>query len=285
MYELSETNLYPCWHYGAGLSTSAATSISREVRYELYLDHQSLGYVIASPHHLDELGLGYCLSEGYIQSSDEVATIDVDAESHRITLRRTSIHTTMRQRRSSSSIIDTNTTSASIIGTAPQSSLIVDAAPTSSSIIDAVPKSSSHWTVTAKEICSYGTLLDSITKAHHTSHGVHEGAIVKSGHVLAYAEDVGRHNVLDRLLGITAKKHIDTTDTLLIFSGRVPDSVIRKVHRIGCPILCSRAMPTELGITLADAYGITLVNKLRPTEFLVFAHPERIIADTHLTNN
>ncbi|MBD8975453.1 formate dehydrogenase accessory sulfurtransferase FdhD, partial [Veillonella magna] len=49
--------------------------------------------------------------------------------------------------------------------------------------------------------------------------------------------------------------------------------------------LCSRAMPTELGITLADAYGITLVNKLRPTEFLVFAHPERIIADTQLINS
>lgn len=275
MYELSETNIYPCWHYDAGLSTSAATSISREVRYELYLDYQSLGHVIASPHHLDELGLGHCLAEGYAHSPDEIAAIDIDTESHRITLRRTSIHTAMMQHRSSSSIVDTTATSSSIIGTAPQSS----------SIIGAAPKSSPHWTVTAKEICSYGTLLDSITKAHHISHGVHEGAIVKAGRVVAYAEDVGRHNVLDRLLGIVAKKHIDTTDTLLIFSGRVPDSVIRKVHRIGCPILCSRAMPTELGITLADAYGITLVNKLRPTEFLVFAHPERIIADTQLIHS
>ena len=275
MYELSETNIYPCWHYGAGLSTSASTSISREVRYEFYLDHQSLGHVIASPHNLDELGLGYCLAEGYIQSPDEVAAIDVDATSHRITLHRTSIHTAMMQHRDSSSIVDTTANSSSSSGTTLRSA----------SSIDATPKSSPHWSVTAEEICSYGTLLDSITKAHHISHGVHEGAIVKSGRVLAYAEDVGRHNVLDRLLGIVAKKHIDTTDTLLIFSGRVPDSVIRKVHRIGCPILCSRAMPTELGITLADAYGITLVNKLRPTEFLVFAHPERIIADTQLINS
>lgn len=275
MYELSETNIYPCWHYDAGLSTSAATSISREVRYELYLDHQSLGHVIASPHHLDELGLGYCLAEGYIQSPDEVAAIDVDATSHRITLRRTSIATATMQRRNSSSIVDTTAKSVSIGSTTLRSA----------SIIDTTHKSSPHWSVTSEEICSYGTLLDSITKAHHTSHGVHEGAIVKAGRVLAYAEDVGRHNVLDRLLGITAKQHIDTMNTLLIFSGRVPDSVIRKVHRLGCPILCSRAMPTELGITLAETYGITLVNKLRPTEFLVFAHPERITDDTHLTNN
>lgn len=275
MYELSETNIYPCWHYDAGLSTSAVTSISREVRYELYLDHQSLGHVIASPHHLDELGLGYCLAEGYIQSPDEVAAIDVDVTSHRITLRRASIHTATMQRRNSSSIVDTTAMSVSIGSTTLQSA----------SSLNATTKSSPHWSVTSEEICSYGTLLDSITKAHHISHGVHEGAIVKAGRVLAYAEDVGRHNVLDRLLGIVAKKHIDTTDTLLIFSGRVPDSVIRKVHRIGCPILCSRAMPTELGITLADAYGITLVNKLRPTEFLVFAHPERIIADTQLIHS
>lgn len=275
MYELSETNIYPCWHYDAGLSTSAATSISREVRYELYLDHQSLGHVIASPHNLDELGLGYCLAEGYIQSPDEVAAIDVDATSHRITLRRTSIHTATMQRRNSSSIVDTTAKSVSIDSTTLRSA----------SNINGTTKSSPHWSVTSEEICSYGTLLDSITKAHHISHGVHEGAIVKAGRVLAYAEDVGRHNVLDRLLGITAKQHIDTTNTLLIFSGRVPDSVIRKVHRLGCPILCSRAMPTELGITLAETYGITLVNKLRPTEFLVFAHPERITDDTHLTNN
>lgn len=275
MYELSETNLYPCWHYGTELSTSTAASISREVRYELYLDHQSLGHVIASPHHLDELGLGYCLAEGYIQSPDEVAAIDVDATSHRITLRRTSIATATMQRRNLSSIVDTTAKSVSIGSTTLQSA----------SNINGTTKFSPHWSVTSEEICSYGTLLDSITKAHHISHGVHEGAIVKAGRVLAYAEDVGRHNVLDRLLGIVTKKHIDTTDTLLIFSGRVPDSVIRKVHRIGCPILCSRAMPTELGITLSDAYGITLVNKLRPTEFLVFAHPERIIADTQLIHS
>ena len=76
-------------------------------------------------------------------------------------------------------------------------------------------------TVKADEICSYGGLLDSLSAAHHASHGVHEGALVRNGEVLAYAEDIGRHNVLDRLRGIVEDKKIDVSDVMLVFSGRV----------------------------------------------------------------
>lgn len=103
--------------------------------------------------------------------------------------------------------------------------------------------------VAAEEICSYGSLLDSLSAAHHSSHGVHEGALVrKGGEMLAYAEDIGRHNVLDRLRGIVEEKGIDVSDVMLIFSGRVPQSVITKVHGMGLHLIASRPCRPPWGL-------------------------------------
>ena len=130
--------------------------------------------------------------------------------------------------------------------------------------------------VNADVICGYGGLLDSLSAAHHASHGVHEGALVRNGEVLAYAEDIGRHNVLDRLRGIVEDKKIDVSDVMLIFSGRVPQSVISKVHGMGVHLIASRALPSALGLKLANEYGITVVCGLRPDSFRLYTHPERV---------
>lgn len=131
--------------------------------------------------------------------------------------------------------------------------------------------------ISAQQLCSYGGLLDSLSTAHHASHGVHEGALVKGDEILVYTEDIGRHNVLDRLRGFVEMNHIDVSQAVLVFSGRVPQSVIEKVHGLGVRFLASRALPTSLGVALAEKYGITVVCGLRPDSFKVFAHGERII--------
>lgn len=131
--------------------------------------------------------------------------------------------------------------------------------------------------ITAEQICSYGGLLDSLSTAHHASHGVHEGALVQGNQVLVYTEDIGRHNVLDRLRGFVELQHIDVSQAVLVFSGRVPQSVIEKVHGLGVRFLASRALPTSLGVALAEKYNITLACGLRPDSFKVFAHKERIV--------
>lgn len=131
--------------------------------------------------------------------------------------------------------------------------------------------------ITAEPLCSYGGLLDSLSAAHHASHGVHEGALVQGDEVLVYTEDIGRHNVLDRLRGFVELQHIDVSQAVLVFSGRVPQSVIEKVHGLGVRFLASRALPTSLGVSLAEQYQITLACGLRPDSFKIFAHPERVL--------
>ena len=132
-------------------------------------------------------------------------------------------------------------------------------------------------TVTAERLCSYGTLLDELSAAHHMTHGVHEGALVQDGVVLAYAEDVSRYNVLDRLAGEVYLRNIDTSQAVLVFSGRVPQQVAEKASALGVSCIASRAMATSAGIEAVARLGLTLVCALRSDSFRVFAHEERIL--------
>ena len=131
--------------------------------------------------------------------------------------------------------------------------------------------------VTTERLCSYGTLLDELSAAHHVTHGVHEGALVQDGIVLAYAEDVSRYNVLDRLAGEVYLHNIDTSQAVLVFSGRVPQQVAEKASALGVSCIASRAMATSAGIEAAARLGLTLVCALRSDSFRVFAHEERIL--------
>lgn len=241
MYQLSDTQFHNCINYQNHKAESQQLEISEEIAYSLRINDKKIATLIASPHDFKNLVIGYCLAEGVVDSRDEIESIIIDEPKH---------------------IVDvTLKNSTAYYATAePQTTRPKDIT----------------WTVSAEDICHYGGLLDAITKAHHTTHGVHEGALVKDGNVIAYAEDVGRHNVLDRLFGIIAERGIDTSDKILIFSGRVPQSVIKKVDRMGLHMICSRAMPTVLGIKIAKKAGITLVNCLRPDSFKVMTHPERI---------
>lgn len=141
----------------------------------------------------------------------------------------------------------------------------------------ALANSRKAMTVTAEQLCSYGTLLDELSAAHHMTHGVHEGALVQDGVVLAYAEDVSRYNVLDRLAGEIYLRNIDTSQAVLVFSGRVPQQVAEKASSLGVSCIASRAMATSAGIEAAERLGLTLVCALRSDSFRLFTHEERII--------
>ena len=95
--------------------------------------------------------------------------------------------------------------------------------------------------------------------------------------VLAYAEDVSRYNVLDRLAGEVYLRNIDTSQAVLVFSGRVPQQVAEKTSALGVSCIASRAMATSAGIEAAARLGLTLVCALRSDSFRLFAHEERII--------
>jgi FdhD protein len=106
--------------------------------------------------------------------------------------------------------------------------------------------------------------------------GVHAAALSDGQRLLASAEDVGRHNTIDKLVGICAQEGIDTRGKMLLLTGRISSEMLLKSVSMGCPIIASRNSPTSLSVKLARELGVTLIGYVRRNAMRIYAHKERL---------
>ncbi len=105
----------------------------------------------------------------------------------------------------------------------------------------------------------------------------HSAALSDGKRILAYAEDIGRHNAVDKVIGYSILGNIPFTGKLMIVSCRISSEIISKCSRWGIPIIASRAAPTDLAIEIAEKSGITLAGFVRGDRLNVYTNPQRII--------
>jgi FdhD protein len=114
---------------------------------------------------------------------------------------------------------------------------------------------------------------------HARARGVHAAGLSDGEQILAMAEDVGRHNTIDKLCGMCLTYGIETRGRILLATGRVSSEMLRKGALMGCPIIASRNSPTSMSVAMAEAWNITLVGYVRQGSLRVYAHPERLGGD------
>ncbi len=119
------------------------------------------------------------------------------------------------------------------------------------------------------------TRRQDIFRATGGTHGA--GVFSASGEMVAMAEDVGRHNALDKAVGWCALRGTSLDDKVLVLSGRVSYEMALKTVRAGIPVLVSMAAPTSLGLRVAEAAGLSVVGFAGAERFNVYTHPRRIV--------
>jgi len=134
--------------------------------------------------------------------------------------------------------------------------------------------------VTASQILRLMEQLKANATLYRMARGVHTSALAKADQLLAIAEDVGRHNTLDKLAGRCLLAGIPTRDLILLTTGRVSSEMITKAARLEIPLVVSRTSPTVLSIRLAEAWRMTLIGYARARRFNVYAGAERIELDS-----
>jgi len=108
--------------------------------------------------------------------------------------------------------------------------------------------------------------------------GLHAAGLFDArGRRLALAEDVGRHNAVDKVIGEAARfGRLPLSDAVMMVSGRTGFEIVHKARRAGIPILCSVSAPSSLAVRLAREGGQTLVGFLREGRCNVYCGAERV---------
>lgn len=109
--------------------------------------------------------------------------------------------------------------------------------------------------------------------------GIHASALFDfSGNLLSVAEDVGRHNAFDKLVGMSLMSGaLPLTNRVVILSGRASFELVQKAIRAGVSVLAAIGAPSSLAVNLAVTSGLTLVGFLREAHCNIYAHAERVI--------
>jgi FdhD protein len=130
----------------------------------------------------------------------------------------------------------------------------------------------------APELFQLPDLLMEAQRVFHSTGGLHGAGLLRGpGKPLDVAEDVGRHNAVDKLVGrALLRNHLPLTDALLIVSGRAGFEIVQKAAAAGIGLVASISAPSSLAVQAAQTTGVTLIGFLRGQRCNVYSHPERV---------
>ena len=229
-----------------------------EMRLSISINGEELLVLSCSPVKLQPLVLGFLVSEGLITGLSDVAFIRLCRDDAVADVRLNVDFEPPRRRTLTSGCGD------------------------SFSFHKSVEKVASDIKVTPAEILSLMKEFRRRMLLYRVSGSVHTAALSDKKRILIVAEDIGRHNTLDKILGESLLKGIPTEGKILLCTGRISSSMLVKVARMGVPLVVSQRLPTKEAVDLARELSITVVGRARASRLSVFSHHQRILFDSDI---
>ena len=132
-----------------------------------------------------------------------------------------------------------------------------------------------EFTLPPAQISRLVEMLFESQELYRESGGIHTSALSDGKNIILSAEDIGRHNTLDKIAGLCLMENIWPAKRILVTTGRISSEMLQKAARMGAKVIASRTSPSSLSIELAEAWGITLIGYARRNRFNLYTHPER----------
>jgi FdhD protein len=242
-------------------SEAVDAGVIGEIRFSILVDGRELVTLMCSPWQLRPLVVGFLYLEGLIESVDDVEMLRVCNEDRLADVRLAHGFPDVPPRK----ILTSGCTGGVSFG------LYLDQ-------IEQFRVPDDQTLVAPSRMYDLLRALYDTSNLYRQSGGVHTSIFVeRGGHApRLVAEDIGRHNTLDKLQGMALLESISTRGGLILASGRISSEMLFKAAIMGVPIVGSRTSPTNLALGVAERLNITVCGYLRQGSMNVYTHPQRI---------
>ena len=209
----------------------------------IYVNGQSLATMMCSPLQLEALAVGFLYNEGVIEAADEIGLLQTNIPNSVVDVILTRDEVQLPRR-----MILTTGCGGGMTG---------------QELSKAHPALVSAFLTTPDMIIRLMRELQGAATLYNAVRGVHAAVLGDETGLLISAEDVGRHNAVDKVAGQALLDKIDTRDRILLTSGRISSEMLSKARRMGIPIVASRTAPTSITVELAEAWDICVIGYVR----------------------
>jgi len=242
--------------------------VAEEMPLHVFLNQTHYVTILCLPTNLTELAVGYLLSEGVLKSIDEIQEVRLGKAGKCQVRLKPEVNIEKR-----------------VSITQPFTRLVISACGSPdywplSKLIDRLDlhKLLLDFTVKAEVVSEAVRRLNMLAETFRKTGGVHVAALFsRYGELITYAEDVGRHNAVDKVIGTAVIKKVSLSNCFLASSGRLTGDIVLKAARVGIPVVASLTAAVSSGVEAARRTGQTLIGFVRGSRMNVFTYPERII--------
>lgn len=243
----------------------AEDRVAEEVPVAMVYNGISHAVMLATPADLEAFGLGFSLTEGIIADRSELYDLEIVVRQEGIELQMAIAQerfAALKEKRRSMA----GRTGCGLCGAENLQHVVRHPAP-----VGAGCRITPQCLHTAFRAIGARQRLQADTGAVHAA-----GWATATGEIVHVCEDVGRHNALDKLIGMLANQRVDVSQGFAVVTSRASYEMVQKSSLFGIALLAAISAPTRLAVSLADEVGLTLIGFTRNDSHVVYANPQRI---------
>lgn len=237
--------------------------LAEEGPLEIRMSATPLAVLMRTPGADADLARGFALTEGIVLSPDEIASVEPVGDGDRVELRLAPGVVVDPERFRRSAYVSS---SCGVCGKASIDAVrVAGRKPPPGPRLD--PSMPPRWIAA----------LEGSQPGFARSGGLHAAAVcLPDGTVLAAAEDVGRHNAVDKAIGALSTRRWPFGEVVLAVSGRISFEITQKAAVVGIPVVAGVSAASSLAAELGDELGLTVIGFNRGNRFVVYSGADRL---------
>ncbi|MCD6490095.1 MAG: formate dehydrogenase accessory sulfurtransferase FdhD [Thermodesulfobacterium sp.] len=228
--------------------------LATEAKIKIIINDKEIIALSATPLHIKELVTGFVLTEGIIKANwcpEEIKIIEEDKE--------------IKVKIYSEDFLELS-----------KKPLTSGCASSFTFIKELPEKYEDNFKIDIEKLFSLFKDFQKKSELYKSTGCIHYAALADSENIIFLAEDIGRHNAVDKVIGYALLNKIMLRNKILLISGRISSEMVLKAGKWKIPIIVSRSAPTSLAIALAEKISLTVIGFLRGKRCNIYTYPQRI---------